>query len=374
MSATMVAPITPSLLKLFELGSVANLGLMTSAFALGRFCTTSFWPVVSDYIGRRHVLVIAMLGGAVSTALQGVAVTCKLPFWAFLFARSLAGTFSGVVPVLKACIVDSFPDSKVPKVLAYREAAGTCAFVLGPTVGGCLALWHIASPVYVSAVASLAAALLAAYGINEPWRRSGTASQRATAVQRNQANKMHVGLARIAAPLLLLSFVWACTRTCFHTYYPEMLSRRYSLPPLQMGAMMTSVSLLVALVQVFGFEPCRQRIGLVKTLAFGGCFAAIGLIGIGGTPTNTPVAGFLLLSGLYAIGVALLSPAMPALLVRVAPGRSGTMLGIESMCVNFGRIVAPPIFGLYATHGASQATGLATFFAAAGVFICTEIL
>jgi len=281
-----------------------------------------------------------------------------------------------VVPVLKACIVDSFPPSKVPKVLAYREAAGTCAFVLGPTIGGCLALWWIASPLYASAVGSLAAALVAAYGIHEPWTpSSGTASERAAVGRRDvqQANNTYLSIATIAAPLLLLSFVWACTRTCFHTYYPMMLSRRYGFPPLQMGTMMTLVSLLVALVQVLCFEPCRQRIGLANTLAVGGVFAAMGLIGIGSAPTNTPAACFLLLSGLYAVGVALLSPAMPALLVRVAPaGRSGTMLGIESLCVNFGRIVAPPIFGLYATHG-SQATGLATFIATAGVFLSWEL-
>jgi len=365
MSATLVAPITPSLLKLFELDSVANLGLISSFFALGRFCTTSFWPVVSDYIGRRRVLVIAMLGGAVSTTLQGIAVQYKLPFGAFLFARSLAGTFSGVVPVLKACIVDSFPSSEVPKVLAYREAAGTLAFVLGPTIGGCLASWWIVSPLYISAVGSLAAALLAAYKIRE------TVPRRATAGRRNpqQPNKTRWGVATFVAPLLLLSFVWACTRTCFHTYYPMMLSNRYGLPPLQMGTMMTSVSLLVSLVQVFGFEPCRKRIGLTNTLALGGSFAAVGLIGVGSAPTNTPVASFFLLSGLYSVGVALLSPAMPALLVRAAPGHIGATLGIESLCVNFGRIVAPPIFGLYAKYGASQATGVATFIATIIVFL-----
>merc|ERR1712014_344519 len=59
-------------------------------------------------------------------------------------------------------------------------------------------------------------------------------------------------------------------------------------------------------------------------------------------------AMFLAFDAAFAVGVALLSPALPALLVRAAPpGQFGACLGIESLTVNFARIVAPPIFGFF---------------------------
>uniref|UniRef100_A0A7S4SJ83 Major facilitator superfamily (MFS) profile domain-containing protein n=1 Tax=Alexandrium monilatum TaxID=311494 RepID=A0A7S4SJ83_9DINO len=372
MGATAVAPLTPALMQHFALGSDASLGFMSSSFALGRLCTTSIWPVASDYVGRRRVICIAMVGAALGSTLQGAAVSMQ-SFAAFLLARSISGVFSGIVPVLKASIVDSFDADQVPKVLAYREAAGTFAFVVGPSIGGALAAWHLASPLYFAAASGMVASFIAAWRIpgGPPPGASGAGGAAAPRRRRRRVGahgreEPHVfrEVAAEAAPLLLLSFVWACTRTCFHTYYPLMLARRYSLSVVSMGGFMTSISLLVVLTQIGAFDRVRRGLGLRGTLTTGGILVALGLVGVGAAPLGTPLAVFAGFSGLYAIGVALLSPAMPSLLVRsVPPGRCGMLLGAESAIVNFGRIVAPPVFGLLHGCGASEVSGILTLAA-----------
>eukprot|EP00933_Yihiella_yeosuensis_P022098 TRINITY_DN17400_c0_g1_i3.p1 TRINITY_DN17400_c0_g1~~TRINITY_DN17400_c0_g1_i3.p1 ORF type:complete len:226 (-),score=23.97 TRINITY_DN17400_c0_g1_i3:131-808(-) len=150
-----------------------------------------------------------------------------------------------------------------------------------------------------------------------------------------------------AAPLLAFSFGWACTRTCFHAYFPLLLARR-SLDVTPMGCILTAVSLLVAVVQVFGFEPCRKSIGLWKTLAVGAVLTWFGLFSLlSFSGAGASVAVVIFWSTFYAAGSALITAALPALLVQAAPaGRCGSVLGIESGIVNFGRIIAPPLFGL----------------------------
>mmetsp|Transcript_14877 Transcript_14877/g.42693 ORF Transcript_14877/g.42693 Transcript_14877/m.42693 type:complete len:494 (+) Transcript_14877:64-1545(+) len=365
--ATAVAPVTPALMHHFALDSDASLGLMSSSFALGRFCTTSIWPIASDYVGRRRILCIAMVGGALSSMMQGAAISLDWPFAVFMLAHGIAGTFSGIVPVLKASIVDTFPADEVPKILAYREAASTFAFVVGPSIGGALAAWSFALPLYFAAGSGMLAALVAAYRIPSGLLPRASPGQEATArTRRAPASKEPravAAAAKEAAPLLLLSFVWACTRSCFHTYYPLMVARRCSLQTVGVGGVMTAVSLLVVLVQISMFEPARHRLGLAGTLALGGVLVSLGLLGIGSSPNSIPLGLFAVFNGLYAVGVALLSPAMPSMLVQLAPpGRCGLLLGIESATVNFARILAPPIFGLH-LHSGSQVSGLATLAA-----------
>ena len=132
-------------------------------------CSDPCFPrLLSDHLGRKRVLFLALLGSAVGSWLQGIAIAFSWPFQAFLALRTVAGMCSGIVPTLKAYIVDAFQPPHVPRILAYREAASTCAFVLGPLLGGLLAAQSLAAPLFFSAAASGGAALLCLYVLPEP--------------------------------------------------------------------------------------------------------------------------------------------------------------------------------------------------------------
>merc|ERR1712187_1062226 len=82
---------------------------------------------------------------------------------------------------------------------------------------------------------------------------------------------------------------------------------------------------------------------------------------------------FIVLDAVFAIGVALLSPALPALLVRAAPpGQFGACLGIESLTVNFARIVAPPIFGFFRVDRSLRWAAAAMCIATIATSMCLD--
>eukprot|EP00439_Symbiodinium_sp_Y106_P084032 s662_g24.t1 len=309
MSFTAMFPITPILMERYSMKSEIGVGLVAS--------------ILSDFIGRRKVLFMALLGGVVGSALQGVAIACCWPFAAFLVVRGVSGMFSGIVPVVKAYIVDAFDADEVPKVLAYREAAGTMAFIIGPALGGALASRRT---------------VLALKVLPEPTqRRSGKGPKKSTT---SKAARSPV----LAVTLLFCS-------TCFHAYFPLLLARRYALALTNMGAVLTGISLTIAAVQIAGFERCRQRHGLQITMVLGALLVLAGLGALFSLPVGTSLAGVFTCGAVYGAGLqgrcALVSPALPSLLVQTAPqGRCGALLGIDSAIVNFGRIVAPSVFGL----------------------------
>lgn len=348
LSFTAMYPMTPKLMSRYAVHSDVGVGLVASSFALGRFCTTSLWPILSDFIGRKKVLFMALLGGAAGSAMQGIAIACHWPFSAFLAVRGVAGMFSGIVPTVKAYIVDTFEAEEVPKVLAYREAAGTMAFILGPALGGFLAARiFFSAPMFFSAFMSTWAAVLCLKVLPEPRPQSIATGRSSKASSKASVSAAAKPKPIMAVPLFLFSFAWACTRTCFHSYFPLLLTRRFALPLTRLGVVLTGISFLVALVQVFAFEFFRKRYGLERTMVLGTCMVIIGLGSLVSSPPNTPLPHLFASAAMYGAGSALVSPALPASLIRYAPdGRTGFFMGIDSVIVNFGRIVAPSLFGL----------------------------
>lgn len=68
-------------------------GMMTTVFALAEFSTGAIWGRVSDKVGRKPVIVIALLGTATSMLLLGLSSNIMTA----LFARVLAGLLNGFV-------------------------------------------------------------------------------------------------------------------------------------------------------------------------------------------------------------------------------------------------------------------------------------
>eukprot|EP00929_Paragymnodinium_shiwhaense_P012677 TRINITY_DN12016_c0_g1_i1.p1 TRINITY_DN12016_c0_g1~~TRINITY_DN12016_c0_g1_i1.p1 ORF type:complete len:533 (+),score=63.28 TRINITY_DN12016_c0_g1_i1:67-1665(+) len=356
---TTSSPITANLMQHFKLQSDVQVGIMASVFSLGRLCTTSVWPILSDYLGRRPVLVTALTGGGIGALLQFAAVALQWPFTVFLAARALAGVFSGTVPVVKAYIGERFDQKDVPRILAYREAASTFAFIFGPALGGFLASRVFSVPLLLSAVASLTAALLAARvlqggGGRSARKKRSRGSNGASAADEAEASTVSV---RGLLPLLLVSFVWNCTRSCFFAYCPLHLARSYALSTFQVGWLLTIMSMLVAFVQLGGFDRVRKQLGLRGTLLASAVTISFALAAMGsalvlpGSFLDVMGSGFpvfLVFWTAYSLAVGLMSPVVPALVVSAAPpGRFGAILGIESIAVNVGRVVSPPLFGYF---------------------------
>lgn len=80
-------------------------GMMTTVFALAEFSTGAIWGRVSDKVGRKPVIVIALLGTATSMLLLGLSSNIMTA----LCARVLAGLLNGLVnafPSFRALIAN----------------------------------------------------------------------------------------------------------------------------------------------------------------------------------------------------------------------------------------------------------------------------
>ena len=77
-------------------------GMMTTAFAIAEFSTGALWGRVSDKVGRKPVILVALYGTALSMLLLGFAPSIMTA----LFTRVLAGLLNGFVVPL--CALTSY--------------------------------------------------------------------------------------------------------------------------------------------------------------------------------------------------------------------------------------------------------------------------
>ena len=408
---TLAGPLTPELGTHFDLAGGAAAGSLTSAYPLGMLLALVLWPPLSDRIGRKPVIVCSLLGVGVGLCLQALAVAQGWPLWAFLGLRAASGACAGASPVAKAYLADvGDEDTELPKWMAWREAANTLAFIVGPVLGGCMFVGvGLEGVIATSGAASLTAALAVALVLQEPTpardggKQDGGAGQEgdaqvldgpsagddadrrgdlsdilpperepeqaATSLSKAgdadyaAAAKSGLGaMARVPVSCPLGRYLWHSVLTIcvisalYHVgqvswdaFFGILMRERFGIVAGQLGAMMTVSACVSFGVSTACFGPVERRLGLAGTSVLG-----LSLVGLGLVLVGSAYSPFTLIPAMacYAIGVPLFSPTVPILLLKcVPPTQRGAVMGLDSALNSASRVVSPLAIGAV-YHGA----------------------
>ncbi len=111
------------------------LGLLLAVFPLGQFFATPILGQLSDRYGRKKILIISILGTAVSYFLFAIGIITKnIPL--LFFSRFFDGLTGGNIAVAQAAITDiTLPENRA-KNFGMIGAAFGLGFIFGPFLGG----------------------------------------------------------------------------------------------------------------------------------------------------------------------------------------------------------------------------------------------
>lgn len=141
MTSQVISPFGPQLIR--DIGITHGdealvsfyVGLLHSLFFATEALTIFHWSRLSDYIGRKPVLLIGLFGLSLSMLCFGLSKT----FWSLVISRCLNGALNGNIGVMKSMTAEMTDSTNVARAWAYLPLAWSSGTTVGPLIGGALA-------------------------------------------------------------------------------------------------------------------------------------------------------------------------------------------------------------------------------------------
>jgi len=328
----MVMPIFPFYIE--RLGaSGTELGLLVATAALLEFVFAPVWGSISDRTGRKPVLMLGMLGYALSSSLMGLSTTLTALFG----SRALSGILSSAtMATTMAYVGDSTSEEERGGGMGWIGAAMGLGMILGPGVGGLLGQYSLSTPFFIAAALSMLALVLIALLVPESLPLQ--ARQQGRGVRTVQLKGLWQALfSRLGVPLFML-FLVSFGLANFEAVFGLYAALKFGYGPERVGAILSVIGIVTTLGKGALTGPMTKRWGdptVIKVSLLAGSAGFIVLL-----LANTYVT-ILLATAFFILSKTVLRPALLSLTSKRAMGGQGAAMGLGNSFMSLGRILGP---------------------------------
>lgn len=338
-----IIPVLYAYSKKFGMTDFQN-GLLFASYSVCQFISTPIIGRLSDKYGRRPLLIVSILGTALSFFIMAFA-----PSVGFLFlARMLDGLTAGNVPVVFAVVSDTTKPQDRPRAFGLIGSAFNFGFVFGPAVAALTLGFGDGVPFIIAGAISLFAAILALFYLPE----TNVFSKEVVNAKLFDFRKMwhtlfdpNVGITFIISLIFFLAFSCALI---------------YGFQPFTMNVLKITESQNAQLFTLFGVvgllsqnllvDRVSKSFGMKKALRWSIFFTAISflLMAVSGT-----IWFFVLASIILGMANSVSQTLIPSILSQEVDQKSqGTMMGLNSSYQSIGMIIGPILGGAVAAMSA----------------------
>ncbi len=327
-----ILPLLPFYAQRFG-GSGIEVGLLVTIYSLIQLFMAPAWGRLSDRYGRRPILIIGLVGSAISYVVFAYAASLTMLF----VARILAGFGGSTIPVAEAYIADVTPPERRAGNLGLIGAAFGLGFTIGPALGGITSEISTEAPGLLAAALCGVNALLALAFLPE----SVTRARRAGPRPKRRRLGYVVDMARdprtlnVLAVYFFFSVAWAVLQPTLSLFGEH----RFGMNARQVGYLFAFLGLVSALMQGLIVRRLVPRVGESRLARVSGLPFVLGLLTIASSGSlATLLLGLLLL----AIGYGGVIPSVLGLLSRLVPDDvQGGALGVGQSVGSLARIAGP---------------------------------
>lgn len=147
-------------------------GVSIASFTFFMLFGAPFLGDLSDFIGRKKVLIISLLGTAISYLVSGFGVEWHSVFW-LIAGRCVAGFAAGSQPIAQAAIADVSTAKNKAVNMGFLALATCLGFIVGPLIGGYFAnpKWFgYSTPFFIAAILAACNAISVAFTFTETFQ------------------------------------------------------------------------------------------------------------------------------------------------------------------------------------------------------------
>lgn len=325
-----IIPLLPFYAEHFG-ASALMVGLLSASFSLAQFLFAPVWGRLSDRIGRRPIILIGLIGSALSYSMFALATSLPLLF----VARSLAGIAGANIPTAQAFIADITTPGNRARGMGLIGAAFGLGFIFGPAIGGFLSHWGYAAPAWFAAALSFAnfCAALALLPESRPAHDRDTSRPGRIEVFRRALTRPHM------PQVLLVFFLIVTAFSSFESTFALYSERRFDFTAVTIGYMFAWVGVVLATVQGALVGRVVPRFGEHRVVPVALVTMAVALALIPASPSVPVLAA---VSGLLAVGMGFNSPSIMSAISQLADARDqGSTLGLSQSLGSLARIIGP---------------------------------
>ncbi len=154
MGFSIISPVVPFLVEPYVSNASEQaffVTLLTSVYAICVFFVAPGLGALSDRYGRRPILLICLLGSSIGYLIFGIGGS----IWVLFLGRIIDGVTGGSISTIFAYFADITPKEERTKYFGWISAIAGIGAAIGPTLGGVLAKFGYAVPMYFGAIITL---------------------------------------------------------------------------------------------------------------------------------------------------------------------------------------------------------------------------
>lgn len=333
-----VLPILPLYAK--QYGARAGLATaIVASFSLAQFLAAPLLGRLSDRIGRKPVLVLALCGTALGSLVTGLAGSLPVLF----LGRIIDGASGTSYGVAQAAVSDLADPRDRPRLLGLLGAAFGIGFVAGPVIGGFASLGGTKVPFFLAAGLAAVNAVAALVRLPETKHRPVRAHEAGSRlwVPPTQVFKGIEGPDILR--LTLLALVGMLAFSGFESTFALLMDHRFGVGDGVIYTLFAVVGLFLVYVQarVVGRVHNTMPEGTILRAALALDAAGLALLAIDGS-----WASLLPALALLTLGQGLLGPTLSSATAgHVEPRLRGEALGVQQSASALGRVAGPLVAG-----------------------------
>lgn len=328
-------PIFPFLA--LHLGASATVTTIAmGVYSLGQFVASPFWGRLSDRVGRKPILIVGLVGNAISYLILSRAESIEM----LGAARLFGGLMAGNVGAAFAAAADLADDQTRARNMGILGAAVGLAFIAGPALGALL-IGHepdaddFGRVCLISAGLAALAALAALLLFRETLPKESRRTSQQPRVRRFALLISRPLLARLVTVTLLMITAQALMEATFGLWADATLGWGAR----EVGISLAALGFGSVLLQGGGAGRASKMLGEHTMLLIGLVLTAAGFGGFAVTET----VGALVVSLIaLVVGLGLSTPGMNALIAaQAAPMERGAVMGLSQSASALGRVLGP---------------------------------
>jgi MFS family permease len=335
-----IIPILYAYSKKFGLTDFQN-GLLFASFSVCQFISTPIIGRMSDKYGRRPLLIISIIGTALSFFIMAFAHSVL-----FLFiARALDGLTAGNIPVAFAVISDSTEPQDRARAFGLIGSAFSFGFIFGPAIAAFTVGFGAAVPFIIAGIITVIAVTLTYFYLPETNKHMGEVKHGKLFDFPRLWHTLfdpNVGVTFVITLIFYMAFACALI---------------YGFQPFTLKILKISASQNAVIFTIFGIvglisqnlivHRLSKKLGMKKAFSTGILLTSFALLVMFFSRSIPLFIGAAIIMGVFN---SIVQTLLPTIISQEADAKSqGTIMGLNTSYQSIGMIVGPILGGAIAT-------------------------